>query len=104
MITPLHSKDFPQADVDEFHRLMTDLLAVCRELAADNAPEDVWKPRSSDLFGQLSESMALIANLSRALNSTRGGIRRITGAARMRLHDRATEPTAHQKPGRSLGE
>lgn len=56
-------------------------------------PGGVWKPHASDLFHQFGESMALIADVSRALNSSRGGIRRISGRARQRLYDRTAGPS-----------
>ncbi|MET9760083.1 hypothetical protein ABZ016_13670 [Streptomyces sp. NPDC006372] len=89
MITPqLHTEDFTQADVEEFHRLMTTLLATCRTIANEHAPDGAWTPNNTDLFDQFGESMQLIAAVSRTLNSTRGGIRRIGDRARQRVHER----------------
>ncbi|WP_393077956.1 hypothetical protein [Streptomyces sp. LN704] len=94
MITPqLHTEDFSQTDIDEFRELVTELLVTCRSIADEHAPEGVWKPHASDLFHQFGESMALIADVSRALNSSRGGIRRISGRARQRLYDRTAGPS-----------
>jgi hypothetical protein len=90
MTTPqLTTTDFTKSDIDAFHDLMTDLLATCRTVASKHAPAGTWTPSTSHLFDQFGESMAVIAEISRALNSTRGGIRRIDARARQRLYDRA---------------
>ncbi|WOT40612.1 hypothetical protein [Streptomyces coeruleorubidus] len=90
LITPqLHTEDFTQADVEEFHRLMTILLTTCRSIADEHSPDGSWTPTNPELFGQFGESMQLIATVSRALNNTRRGIRRIDSRARQRLYDRS---------------
>lgn len=89
MITPqLHTDDFTQADVEEFHHLMSALLTTCRSIADEHAPDGTWAPTNPDLFDQFGESMQLIATFSRRLNSTRRGIRRIGNRARQRLYER----------------
>ncbi|MET9834931.1 hypothetical protein ABZ078_37935 [Streptomyces sp. NPDC006385] len=51
-----------------------------------------------DLFGRFEEAMALIAEISRSLTSTRGGVRRIDAKARQRLSDRTvTESAEHSR-------
>jgi hypothetical protein len=90
LITPqLHTEDFTQADVEEFHHLMTALLTTCRSIADEHSPDGSWTPANPDLFDQFGESMQLIATVSRRLNSTRRGIRRISNRARQRLYDRS---------------
>lgn len=94
----LTEDDFTNQDVTEFHQLMTELLTACRAAADKHAPKGVWETPASDLFSQFSESMAVIADVSRALNQTRGGIRRIGSRARQRLYDRAVGPAEHPQP------
>ncbi|MGC2997246.1 hypothetical protein ACPF8X_02270 [Streptomyces sp. G35A] len=99
MITPqLHTENFTQADVDEFQRLMTALLTTCRSIADEHSPDGSWTPTNPDLFDQFDESMQLIATVSRALNSTRRGIRRIDNRARRRLYERKAAQASHSRP------
>ncbi|EYT80047.1 hypothetical protein ACFPC0_12090 [Streptomyces andamanensis] len=80
----LTDSDFSEEDVAQFHRLMTDLAALCGAVGERRTPDGAWAPASSGLFEQFGESMQLIAEISRKLNTTRGGIRRIHGRARER--------------------
>jgi hypothetical protein len=43
----------------------------------------------------MAESMQVVAEVSRALNHTRAGIRRVGGRARQRLYDRVS---SHEGP------
>ncbi|GAA2615899.1 hypothetical protein GCM10010304_81630 [Streptomyces roseoviolaceus] len=99
MITPqLHTEDFTQTDIEEFHRLMTTLLTTCRSIADEHSPDGSWTPTNPDLFDQFGESMQLIATVSRTLNSTRRGIRRIGNRARQRLYERSAAETSDSRP------
>jgi len=80
--------DFTDEDVAEFHRLMSELLTKCASMGEQHAPEGTWAPSTAGLFDQMAESMQLVAEVSRALNHTRAGIRRVGGRARQRLYDR----------------
>lgn len=73
-----------RAETDEFLRLMTHLVTVCRSVAEEHP--DGWRPASPDRPVDFGASMALIADISRTLNQTRRGIRRIGDGARYRLH------------------
>ncbi|MFD7283648.1 hypothetical protein ACFV80_43325 [Streptomyces sp. NPDC059862] len=91
MITPqLSTKDFTRTDVDDFRHLMSELVSTCQSIA-DQHPGGVWEPTTADLFDQFAESMVLMADVSRVLNKTRRGIRRIDANARQRLYERASE-------------
>jgi hypothetical protein len=92
---PLHTEDFTQADVEEFHRLMTALLTTCRAIAHEHAPERAWTPNTDDLFGQ---SVQVIAAISRALNSAHGGIRRVGDRARQRFYERGAAGPNDSRP------
>ena len=83
-------EDFTDEDVAEFHRLMGELLTKCTAVGRQHAPEGTWVPSGSGLFDQMAESMQLFAEISRTLNHTRAGIRRIGGRARLRLYDRTS--------------
>jgi hypothetical protein len=83
-------EDFTDEDVAEFHRLMGELLTKCTAVGRQHAPEGTWVPSASGLFDQMAESMQLFADISRTLNHTRAGIRRIGGRARLRLYDRTS--------------
>ncbi|MEU6557024.1 hypothetical protein ABZ915_43270 [Streptomyces sp. NPDC046915] len=99
LITPqTHAEDFTQADVDKFHRLMTELLATCQKVADDHTCEGAWTPSTADLIDQLGESKTLIADISRTLNRTRSGIRKISEGARQRVCDRAARPPRPREP------
>lgn len=82
--------DFTDEDVAEFHRLMSELLTKCASVGERHAPEGTWVPSTAGLFDQMAESMQLVAEVSRALNHTRAGIRRVGGRARQRLYDRVS--------------
>lgn len=82
----LTDSDFSQEDVAEFHRLMTELLTTCRTLGEHYAPEGHWGPSMVGLLEQFGESMQVIAQISRRLNQTRTGMRKIADRARERLH------------------
>lgn len=73
-----------RTETDEFLRLMTHLVAMCRSIAEQHP--DGWRPPSPDRPVDFGASMALIADISRTLNQTRRGIRRISDGARYRLH------------------
>lgn len=90
--------DFTGQDVAEFHRLMTELLTACRDVADQHTSDGAWKPSSAGLFSQFSESMTVIADVSRALNQTRRGIRTLGGRARQRSYNRALGPAGHPQP------
>ncbi|MEV0634556.1 hypothetical protein AB0I77_06195 [Streptomyces sp. NPDC050619] len=94
----LTERDFTDQDVAEFRRLMTEFLTTCKTAAATHAPHGEWEPPASDLFGQFSDSMELIAEVSRALSHTRRDIRTINTQARMRAYDRTSEPAQHRQP------
>ncbi|MEV0479964.1 hypothetical protein AB0I69_04975 [Streptomyces sp. NPDC050508] len=87
--------DFTDEDVAEFHRLMSELLTKCTSVGQQHAPEGTWVPSTSGLFEQMAESMQVVAEVSRALNHTRAGIRRVGGRARQRLYDRVS---SHEGP------
>ncbi|MDV9173049.1 hypothetical protein R6V09_23400 [Streptomyces sp. W16] len=87
--------DFTDEDVAEFHRLMSELLTKCASVGEQHAPEGTWAPSTDGLFDQMAESMQLVAEVSRALNHTRAGIRRVGGRARQRLYDRVS---GHEGP------
>ncbi|MET9078230.1 hypothetical protein ABZX95_40255 [Streptomyces sp. NPDC004232] len=95
----LAESDFSEADLAEFHRLMTELITTCKEVVEHHAPDGVWTPSSSVIFDQFGESMVVIADISRSLNKARGGMRRISGRARERLYDRGD---TYRNPYRSL--
>ncbi|MGP4091087.1 hypothetical protein [Streptomyces sp. KR55] len=97
MNTPpkLRAESYTRTDVEEFRRLMTELVKECRTISEQHA--DGWQPSSPDLLSEFGESMALIADLSRTLNHTRGGIRRINDGARHRSYSRAAEPASHRQ-------
>lgn len=78
----LHAEDFTRNDVEAFRRLMTELVDKCRTVGEQHPAE--WQPSSPDLLHQFNESMMIIADLSRTLNQSRRGIRRILGRARYR--------------------
>ncbi|ANH92466.1 hypothetical protein A8713_15955 [Streptomyces sp. SAT1] len=80
----LTDSDFSEEDVARFHRLMTELVGLCGEIGARRTSDGAWAPASSGLLEQFGESTQLIAEISRKLNRTRGGIRRIHGRARER--------------------
>jgi|SRR4051794_16970203 hypothetical protein len=92
------SADFTQAEINEYRRLVTELLATCRRVADEHAPEGEWTAPSDALPAQFSEAMGLIADIARALNQTRKGIRRINNAARMRLPNRPAEHACDPPP------
>ncbi|UXY32957.1 hypothetical protein [Streptomyces sp. HUAS TT20] len=83
------STDFTQAEIAEYRSLVTGLLAACRRVADQHSPGGAWAPSSHDLPDQFGEAMGIIADLSRVLNGTRHGMRRIHGRARERLHNSA---------------
>ncbi|GHE14766.1 hypothetical protein GCM10010339_87010 [Streptomyces alanosinicus] len=82
----LTESDFSKEEVAEFHRLMTALLTACKTVGERHAPEGNWVPSNIGLHEQFGESMQVIAHISRQLNQTRTGMRRITGRARERLY------------------
>ncbi|MYQ96609.1 hypothetical protein GTY20_37925 [Streptomyces sp. SID4946] len=85
-VRQLTDSDFTKEDVAEFHRLMTALLAACKTTVDHYAVEGVYAPSASGLFEQFGETMQAITEVSRRLNQTRSGIRRIAGRARERLY------------------
>lgn len=88
----LTAQDYTAADAAEFRAHMTDLLAACRELATQHAPDGRWQPAAEDILGQLDEASVLIADLSRTLSTARWHIRKVDVRARRnafkRLHSR----------------
>ncbi|MGX9886489.1 hypothetical protein [Streptomyces sp. NPDC002276] len=88
--------DFTDEDVVEFHRLMSELLTKCASVGQRHAPEGTWAPSTAGLFEQMAESMQVVSEVSRALNDTRSGIRRVGGRARQRLYERAS--SIHEGP------
>ncbi|AOR31003.1 hypothetical protein BFF78_08070 [Streptomyces fodineus] len=83
----LADDDFTNADVAEFHRLMAEIVVVCKAIGELHTPGGEWAPTASGLLEQFEESMQVTANISRQLNRTRRGIRRITERARTRRGD-----------------
>ncbi|GGW60269.1 hypothetical protein GCM10010503_41940 [Streptomyces lucensis JCM 4490] len=81
---------FTKEDVAEFHRLMGELLSTCRAIGEQYAPEGAWAPSTPGLLEQFGESMQVIADISRPVNKTRAGLRRIAGRARQRLYEDGT--------------
>ncbi|MGW1917068.1 hypothetical protein ACWCQS_41980 [Streptomyces sp. NPDC002076] len=79
--------DFTEADVAEFHRLMAEIVVVCKAIGELYAPGGEWDPTASGLLEQFEESMQVTADISRQLNKTRRGIRRITDRTRTRRGD-----------------
>jgi tRNA U34 5-carboxymethylaminomethyl modifying GTPase MnmE/TrmE len=90
----LTEDDFTHQDLVEFQQLVTDLLTACTSIGARHAPDGSWTPRARGVFEEFAESMQVLADLSRALNKTRRGIRRINGRARERLHERHPAPVS----------
>ncbi|MGP4009962.1 hypothetical protein [Streptomyces sp. 4N124] len=85
MITPqLNAESFTKTDVDEFHKRMTELVRTCQSVA-DQYPRGVWEPSTADVRDQFGESMVLIAEVSRTLNRSRWGIRKVWDRARQRV-------------------
>ncbi|MFF0735943.1 hypothetical protein ACFYVK_30510 [Streptomyces chartreusis] len=85
MTTPrLTAEDFTNADVENLHVLVTDLLRNCRDLAAEHAPDGTWPARDGDLINEFERAKHLIETLSRSLNGTRSALRRMHTQARRR--------------------
>ncbi|OIJ98913.1 hypothetical protein BIV23_29205 [Streptomyces monashensis] len=80
----LAEDDFTKADVAEFHRLMAEMVVVCKAIGELYKPGSEWAPTASGLLDQFEESIQVTADISRQLNKTRRGIRRITDRARTR--------------------
>ncbi|MFD0319351.1 hypothetical protein [Streptomyces flavalbus] len=78
----LSSADFTRNDAEAFRQLMNELVGNCRAVAQQYPTE--WRSAAPDLQHQFGESMVLIADLSRALNRARRGIRTINDRARYR--------------------
>lgn len=89
----LHEEDFTRTNVADYRQLMTDLISACRAIG-ERYPHG-WQPHSTDLQGEFGASMSLIADISRTLNHTRRGIRRINDEARHRSYSRAAEPASY---------
>ncbi|NUV61579.1 hypothetical protein [Streptomyces sp. CAI-85] len=87
-VRKLTDSDFTKGDVAEFHRLMAELLATCRTVVDQYEVDGVWSPSTSGLFTQFGETVQVMSELSRRINETRSGMRRITGRARERLYER----------------
>lgn len=83
-VLQLTGEDFTKADVAEFHCLMAEIVVVCKAIGERYSLGDEWVATAPDLLEQFEESMQVTADISRQLNKTRKGIRRITARARTR--------------------
>ncbi|MFJ6728383.1 hypothetical protein ACIQPQ_26150 [Streptomyces sp. NPDC091281] len=99
----LTAEDFTEEDMAELHLLMSRLLTTCSSLGQRHAPDGEWAPAGSGACDHMAQSMELFADVSRILNKTRAGVRRIGGRARMRMyrrtHGRTTAPVTPGSPG-----
>ncbi|MFE9533344.1 hypothetical protein [Streptomyces sp. NPDC006691] len=61
---------------------MAEIVVMCKAIGELYTLGDEWAPTASGLPEQFEESIQVTANISRQLNRTRRGIRRITDRAR----------------------
>ncbi|MGW5657245.1 hypothetical protein [Streptomyces humi] len=84
--------DFTNAEFEEYRGLITELLADCKTVIDTHGPQGAWTPASPERPAQAAEAMTVLADLSRALNGTRTGLRRLDNRVRLRLKDQAAQP------------
>ncbi|GLV79372.1 hypothetical protein Shyhy02_73720 [Streptomyces hygroscopicus subsp. hygroscopicus] len=87
MLQPHHPTiaDYTEAEFGEYQRLIAVLLSGAKRVVDEHGPHGAWIPVSSERPDQVAEARGLIADLSRILNTSRNGLRRLDNRVRMRL-------------------
>ncbi|MFF7987104.1 hypothetical protein ACFZDK_49890 [Streptomyces sp. NPDC007901] len=84
--------DFTDGEFDEYCSLITKLLTGCKDVIDKHGPQGSWTPASPERRAQVVEAMGVLADLSRALNGTRNGLRRLDSRVRLRLTAQEAQP------------
>jgi hypothetical protein len=87
---------FNADDIQAFRTLMAELISTCASIGSRYHASDVWQPLAPSPNGQLSEASEVLADLSRTLNRTRAGIRKLHAQAHRRAVSRAARIAASQ--------